>query len=353
MEIKPPLPQKESNALNDFSKKLANIFSKKTAEDNKSITSEHQIAQSERAINVITANHPKYLEIQTYIQCMNCLEILSNMKKLSKLYMEYSFIQFLRHFFLNEFPPELEIWDSLESSDKYNCPHYLKCRVFKLDETLVKFYSGYNALYEIKSMQYDDSETTSYIEAKEKMILESYQENLKGKIRTILELLSKSLTERKNEIRPRNKSIRQENHNLSSPVKRKDMVELFSKIKIISRDFKSFEEKMMNKLQTATNFLEIEKIRMNAFCFFARKIKEIKYIDLMSNTREKRNSSVYLFDVFPLREEEINFKTSADYANSIQPLKLRNPSFELLSDSLNLNNDLSSKYKSSISRKIF
>lgn len=327
--------------------------SKKTTEDNKSITSENQIGHSDKVINVKTPNHPKYLKIQTYIQCMNCLEILSNMKELSKLYMEYSFIQFLRHFFLNEFPSELEIWDSLESSDKYNCPHYLKCRVFKLDETLVKFYSGYNALYEIKSMQYDDPETISYIEAKEKMILESYQENLKGKIKELIELLTKSLIERKNEMRPRKKSIRQENHNLTSPVKRKDMVELFNKIKIISRDLKGFEEKMINKIQSAINFLEIEKNRMNAFCFFARKIKEINYIDMISNAREKRNTSAYLFDIFPLPEEELNFKTSADMSYSFHPLNLRNPSYELLSDSLNLNNDFTPKYKASISRKTF
>ena len=224
--------------------------------------------------------------IQTYIECQKCNEKLSSVRDLQILYLEYSFSEFLRHFFINDFSKDVD-WNEMEKCyEKNECPHYLKCRVFKLDEFLVKFYGGPNKLYSIKKYSHSDEIIQNELKAArdEKVTTEKSVE-LKEKITILIKFLKNQITEKKSAIRkPRLRSSILNTQsfnpeNLTSPLKKKDLILLINELNGIYKGLDMYYNDLIVKLSKATNYLEVEYNRMKSFYFFVGVLQKLNYID--------------------------------------------------------------------------
>ena len=80
-------------------------------------------------------NEPaKQVVIETYIECNECNEKLTDPVRLKKINMEYSFLRFLQHMFLSGGKNE----PLKKNAEGQLCEHHQTSRVFSYEEALVK-----------------------------------------------------------------------------------------------------------------------------------------------------------------------------------------------------------------------
>lgn len=297
LEYKSPLHKissvtpKNSNILpdspfNNFGTKIASMFSKQSKNTPSGSDNNLQVSESsETRPKSLTRDANKRTIIQTYIECQNCNERLTNIHDLQILYLEYSFSEFLRHFFINSFPKDLD-WNEYEKTfEKNECQHLRKSRIFKYDEFLVKFDGGPNKIYSIKKVDYLDETIQNEVKAKDEAIFREKSQALTEKVNLLVKLLKEKIIEKKSLIRkPRLRSsiMNTQSFNpdsLTSPLKKKELISLINELNSIQKKFEIFSFEYKNKLENASHYLDIEKIRISCFFFFMGILQQLNIID--------------------------------------------------------------------------
>lgn len=289
-----------ASALNNIGNKLVSIFSKGSLDQFSNSNGPFSRETNKRTI------------IQTYIECRNCNEKLTRVQDLRILYLEYSFSEFLRHYFINEFSKDVN-WEEFERNfEKNECPHYRKSRVFKLDEFLVKFYGGENRLYSIKKVNLLDKSVQEELALMNHKICIEKATELLDKISVIIEFLKKDIVDKKSFIRkpkPRSINLASVNpDNLVSPLKKKDLVHLISELDGIYKSLETHYADLKLRMDKVENYLEIEKNRIRSFYFFIGIVQRLSFMEEMipKETKEDDNEG------FTLRNLKRIFKFKQD-----------------------------------------
>ena len=328
-----------SHPFNNFGTRIASIFSKNTTHNQ--ATQEEENTEIKGKSSFRESN--KRTIIQTYIECQNCNEKLTTIRDLQILYLEYSFSEFLRHFFINSFQKNFDIEENEKIFEKNECPHHQKCRVFKLDEFLVKFFGGYNKLFSIKPVDYLEEGILAELKARDEKICQEKTFELKEKIIILIKFLRLQIGEKKAIIRkPRLRSSVLNTQsfnpdNLTSPLKKKDLITLINELNGVYKSLDMHYDDLMNKLSKITNYLEVEKNRIRCFSFFLGILQKLSYLENLLPKEVKEEED-------PIRTTLNNFKKIFTFGENFSPsFKEEKPPKvmkNILSEELSKNNEI-------------